>query len=52
MKRFVTLVTASLVVAATITRVKELSGLILRGRWEGIFTRTGNLDGAEDGDPL
>ncbi len=55
MKRFVTLVTASLVVAATITqwqRLKELSRLLVRGRWEGKFTRTGNLDGAEDGDPL
>ena len=55
MKRFVTLVTVSLVVAATITqwqRLKELSRLVLRGRWEEIFTRTSNLDRAEDGDPL
>ena len=55
MKRFVTLVTVSLLVAATITqrqRLKELSRLVLRGRWEEMFARTSNLDRAEDGDPL
>jgi hypothetical protein len=57
MKRFVTLVTVSLVVvvAATITqrqRLKELSRLAWRGRWEEMFARTSNLDRAEDGDPL
>jgi hypothetical protein len=56
MKRFVTLVTVSLVVvAATITqrqRLKELSRQLLRGRREEMFTRTANLDPAEDGDPL
>jgi hypothetical protein len=56
MKRFVTLVTVSLVVvAATITqwqRLKELSRQLLRGRWEEMFARTSNLDRAEDGDPL
>jgi hypothetical protein len=48
MKRFVTLVTLSLVVAATITqwqRVKELSRRVLSGRRE-------KMDPAEDGDPL
>jgi hypothetical protein len=55
MKRFVTLVTVGLVVAATITqwqRLKELSRLVLRGRWEEMFARTSNPDRAEDGDPL
>jgi hypothetical protein len=55
MKRFVTLVTVSLVVAAIITqwpRLKELSRQLLRGRREEMFTRTANLDPAEDGDPL
>ena len=55
MKRFVTLVTVSLVVAATITqwqRVKELSRQVLRRIREKMFTRTGKLDPAEDGDPL
>ena len=56
MKRFVTLVTVSLVVvAATITqrqRLKELSRLVVRGRWEEMFARTSNIDRAEDGDPL
>ncbi len=55
MKRFVTLVTVSLVVAAAITqwqRLKELSRQLLRGRWEKMFARTSNLDRAEDGDPL
>jgi hypothetical protein len=55
MKRFVTLVTVSLLVAATITqwqRLKELSRQLLRGRWEEMFARTSNLDRAEDGDPL
>ena len=55
MKRFVTLVTVSLVVAATITqwqRVKELSRQVLRRIREKMFTRTGKVDPAEDGDPL
>jgi hypothetical protein len=55
MKRFVTLVTVSLVVAATIAqwqRLKELSRLVLRGRREEMFARISNLDRAEDGDPL
>ena len=55
MKRFVTLVTVGLVVAATITqwqRLKELSRLVLRGRGEEMFARTSNPDRAEDGDPL
>jgi hypothetical protein len=57
MKRFVTLVTVSLVVVvgATITqwqRLKELIRLVLRGSWEEMFIRTSNLDRAEDGDPL
>ena len=60
MKRFVTLVTVSLVVvvvvvAAAITqwqRLKELSRQLLRGRWEEMFARTSNLNRAEDGDQL
>ena len=56
MKRFVTLVTVSLVVVtATIThwqRLKELSRLVVRGRWEEMFARTSNIDPTEDADPL
>jgi len=55
MKRFVTLVTVSLVVAATITQwqqVKELSRQGLRRIREKMFNRTGKVDPAEDGDPL